>query len=89
MEDRQKLLEDTSAHFSQIEEDYLEQVKSTQPVLPRVHNTVQSVHSTWSVREITSYVFHDSSHLQKIGAGCILTPFLLQNQKEHWRKSLK
>lgn len=27
MEDMQKLLEDTSAHVSQTEEDYLEQVK--------------------------------------------------------------
>lgn len=38
MENMQKLLEDTGACLSQIEEDYLEHVKSTQPVLPRVHN---------------------------------------------------
>lgn len=38
MENRQKLLEDTTC-LSQIEKDYLEQVKSTQPVLPGVHNT--------------------------------------------------
>lgn len=39
MENMQKLLEDTSTCLSQIEKYYLEQVKSTQPVLPGVHNT--------------------------------------------------
>lgn len=39
MENMQKLLEDNSACLSHIEEDFLEQVKLTQPVLPRVHNT--------------------------------------------------
>lgn len=39
MGNMQKLLEDTSTCLSQKEKDYLEQVKSTQPVLPGVHNT--------------------------------------------------
>lgn len=39
MENMYKLLEDTSTCLSQTEKAYLEQVKSTQPVLPRVHNT--------------------------------------------------
>lgn len=47
MEDMRKLLEDTSARLSQTEENYLEQVKSTQPVLPRVHNA--------SFREICAF----------------------------------
>lgn len=47
MEEMQKLLEDTSARLSQTEENYLEQVKSTQPVLPRVHNA--------SFREICAF----------------------------------
>lgn len=47
MKDIWNLLEDSSARLSQTEEDYVEQVKSTQPVLPRVPNA--------SFREICAF----------------------------------
>lgn len=47
IENMQKLLEDTVSCLSQIEEDYLVQIKSTQPGLPRVHSN--------SFREISGF----------------------------------
>lgn len=63
MENMQKLLEDISACLSHIEEDFLQQVKLTQPVLPRVHNiSFREICGFCQGWKITSYVFHDSSH---------------------------